>query len=82
MGLLAGWARGRRAKDSIPGWAQPDGQCPGMVELRWARVRLLLERRLPDGLEPRAWPPGVEQAAEREAAGLWPQLHLFSAGLP
>ena len=82
--MLLGQARCRRAKHWIPGWVLPDEEGPGLAEPHETRGLLLQELRLPDALARRAGLPeaGAEPEAEREAAGLWPQLHLFSAGLP
>jgi hypothetical protein len=55
-----------------------------MAEPRETPGLLLQELRLPDAWELRAGLPAAEAepAAEQEAAGLRPQLHLFSAGSP
>ena len=55
-----------------------------MAEPRETPGQLLQELRLPDALGQWAWLPAAEAepAAEQEAAGLRPQLHLFSAGSP
>lgn len=80
--MLLGRARCRRAKHSIPGWAQPDEEDPGKAEPHEMPGWPLQGLRLPDALARWAGLPGAEPEAEREAAGLWPQLHLFSAELP
>jgi hypothetical protein len=53
--------------DSFP------GRAPG-----WPKDR----RNLPGELEARVWPLEAEMPGQREAAGLWLQLHLFAAELP